>query len=66
MTGNMQKKLKASILSFILALLFAGGVLLSGSNFVGFPWGPLAGAGCWVALGLMVLALRCQYDVQRQ
>jgi len=65
MTESMQKKLKASALSIVFALLFSGGILLSGSDFVGFPWGPLAGAGCWVALGLMVFALRGQYDVKR-
>lgn len=64
MTESMQKKLKASTLSFLLVLLFSGGVLLSGSDFLGFPWGPLASAGCWLALGLMVLALRGQYDAQ--
>ena len=47
-----------------MALLFFGGVLMGGSEFVGFPWGPLIGAGCWVALGLMVLALRGKYDVR--
>ena len=64
MTGSMRKKLKASALRIVLALLFACGIILSGSDFVGFPWGPLAGAGCWVALGLLVLALRGQHDVQ--
>ena len=64
MTESMPKKLKASALSSLLVLLFSGGVLLSGSNFVGYPWGPLAGAGCWVALDLMVLALKGQYDVE--
>ena len=64
MTENMRKHLKALALSIVLVLLFSGGVLLSGSNFMGFPWGPLAGAGCWVALGLVVLALKGQYDAQ--
>ena len=64
MTENMRKKLKASVLSSSLALLSTGGVLLSGSNLLGFPWGPLAGAGCWAALGLMALALKGQYDVR--
>jgi hypothetical protein len=62
MTENMRKKLKASALSSSLALLFTGGVLLSVSNFMEFPWGPLAVAGCWGALGLIVSALKGQYD----
>ena len=51
-------RLKLSALSFVMALLFSAGVLLSGSDFVGFPWGPLIGTGCWGVLGLLVLLLR--------
>lgn len=51
-------KLKPLALSFFMAVLFSAAVLLSASDFVGFPWGPLAGACCWVILSLLVLILR--------
>lgn len=51
-------KIKLSAISCVMALLFAGGVLLGGSEFVGFPWGPLAGAVCFVALLLMCNRIR--------
>jgi hypothetical protein len=57
MTSSMQKRLKLSALSFVMAMLFSAGMLLGGSEFVGFPWGPLAGAVCWVILSLLVLKL---------
>ena len=62
MTVSMRNRLKRSALSFTGAVLFCGGFLLSGSEFVGFPWGPLAGACCWVILGLFVLIMRGRYD----
>ena len=63
MTLSMRKKLAASAISCVMAMLFCGGLLLGGSEFVGFPWGPLAGAGCWVMLGLMSFIFKGKYDV---
>ncbi len=64
MIANTRKKLHASAISSVMAMLFCGGFLLSGSEFVGFPWGPLAGAVCWVVLGLLVLKMRGKYSVR--
>ena len=50
-------KVNCAAFSFLLAVLFSGGILLGGSEFVGFPWGPVAGVACWVALGLIVYAV---------
>ena len=54
---GIENRFKAGILSGIMAVLFSGGILLGGSEFVGFPWGPLAGACCFVILGIIVLWL---------
>ena len=47
-------RVKSGAFAFLLASLFSGGILLGGSEFVGFPWGPVAGVACWVLLGLIV------------
>lgn len=52
------RKILQQFSNFLMALLFCSAVLLSGSEFVGFPWGPLAGAACWLVLGIMALILR--------
>jgi hypothetical protein len=52
-----RKKFKTMLiewcLSVLMALLFSGGILLGGAEFVGFPWGPLIGAACFGILGLI-------------
>lgn len=37
-------------MAWLMALLFTGGILLAGSDFVGFPWGQVIGVGMLVAL----------------
>jgi len=51
-------KVKSGAFALLMAILFSGGILLGGSEFVGFPWGPVAGVACWVALGLIVYAVQ--------
>lgn len=62
MIPNTLKNLKPLASRLVMALLFCGGILLGGAEFVGFPWGPLIGSTCWVVLGLMVLRLRGKYN----
>jgi hypothetical protein len=46
-------RLKVGAFSCLMAGLFSAGILLGGSEFVGFPWGPVVGAGCFVMFGLI-------------
>ena len=50
-------KVKSGAFAFLMAGLFSGGVLLGGSDFVGFPWGPFLGVACWVLLGAIIYAV---------
>jgi len=63
MTENTRKNLRRSAFNGLMAMLFCGGLVLGGSEFTGFPWGPLLGAACWVALGLMATSGRVKDDV---
>jgi len=37
-------------LAWLMGILFGGGLLLVGSDFVGFPWGQVIGLGMLVAM----------------
>jgi hypothetical protein len=58
MIYSQKNRLKAGALSCWMASLFAGGILLGGSEFVGFPWGPVVGALCFVALAITAYFFR--------
>ena len=50
---ELKHKVKAVAFACFMATLFTAGILLGGSEFVGFPWGPLIGAACLVVFGLI-------------
>jgi len=54
---ELRQKIKKAIFVCFMSLLLAAGILLGGSEFVGFPWGPLAGAVCLVVFGLIGIRL---------
>ena len=57
MTASMRNKCKASIFSCFMAFLFAGGLCLAGSDFVGFPWGQLIGVPMLVMFAFIGIRL---------
>ena len=51
-------KFKAFLLSGFMAFLFAGGLLLGGSDFVKIPWGQFIAVIMWVVLLIMVKTIQ--------
>jgi len=51
MYAEFMHRLKTGAFSCLMAGLFSAGILLGGSEFVGFPWGPVIGVCCFVAFG---------------
>jgi len=53
MTASTRNRLKLSALSCLMAFLFAVGLALAGSEFVGFPWGQMIGVPMLVMFAII-------------